>query len=161
MPMRTDDPMRRAELAKIHIAKKQLCLDDGVYRAIIARVVGKMRSINEAIPDSAALLTKTERHALLKEFKQLGFKPRAARAAGTDHLADSPQARKIRAEWLELRNLGVLHNSSERSLRHFARGVVGVDALDWLTPEQANAVIEGLKKWVARERAKTIEGSAS
>lgn len=59
------DRYRKAELAKIHVAKKQLALDDETYRALLERVTGQ---------SSAADLTARQRDALLKEFARLGFR---------------------------------------------------------------------------------------
>ena len=64
------DHYRNAELAKIHVAKKQLNLDDDTYRAILDRITGQT---------SAADLTARQRDALLKEFVRLGFRAPAHR----------------------------------------------------------------------------------
>lgn len=60
-------------LAKIHIAKAQLGLDDDTYRALLARVAG-VRSAKD--------LTKRQVGAVLREFERLGFKPAPAKKAG-------------------------------------------------------------------------------
>jgi len=59
------DVLRKNELAKIHLAKKQLALDDDEYRAIMLSVTGKQ---------SAADLDWQGRHKLLNHFKKIGFK---------------------------------------------------------------------------------------
>lgn len=60
-------------LAKIHIAKAQLGLDDETYRALLARVAG-VRSAKD--------LTARQVGAVLREFERLGFqsKPSTKRA---------------------------------------------------------------------------------
>jgi phage gp16-like protein len=60
-------------LAKIHIAKQQLGLDDDTYRALLARIAG-VRSAKE--------LTKRQVGAVLAEFERLGFQPKPANKAG-------------------------------------------------------------------------------
>ena len=77
---------RRAELAKIHIAKTQLGLDDETYRALLERVTGK---------NSAGSLDADQRRRVLAEFEKLGWKP-ARPAAAAPHGADA-QRRKIAA----------------------------------------------------------------
>ncbi|MEM7399290.1 MAG: regulatory protein GemA [Pseudomonadota bacterium] len=57
---------RNAELAKIHIAKKQLGLSDADYRALLMSI---------ANVDSAADLDAAGRAHLLDHFQDLGFKP--------------------------------------------------------------------------------------
>ncbi|WP_181297005.1 gp16 family protein [Pseudomonas sp. Q2-TVG4-2] len=62
-----------SSLAKIHIAKSQLGLDDDTYRALLARVAG-VRSAKELSPRQIG--------AVLAEFERLGFKPKPAKKAG-------------------------------------------------------------------------------
>jgi phage gp16-like protein len=152
--MSNSDPRRRSELGMIHIAKKQIGLDDATYRMIVERISAKFRAQPVS---SAGLMDQRERHALIEELKRLGFQPeRVERAGGRkkERMAQSPQARKIRACWLDLKALGVLDDPSEKALRHFAQNMTGVGALDWLSPEDANRVIEGLKAWHKREAGK-------
>lgn len=59
-------------LAKIHIAKAQLGLDDDTYRALLARVAG-VRSAKD--------LNKRQVGAVLAEFERLGFQPKPAKKA--------------------------------------------------------------------------------
>jgi phage gp16-like protein len=58
-------------LAKVHIAKQQLGMDDETYRALLARVAG-VRSAKE--------LNKRQMSAVLAEFERLGFKPKAPKS---------------------------------------------------------------------------------
>ena len=161
------EPDRRAALAKIHVAKKMLRLNDELYRAIIARVTGGKRS--------SALLDTAERGRLLDELRRLGFpsdgprrRHRGAIAAITpasaapvgrathaaEAVAHAPhgaaQARKIWTLWRKLAAAAKLRDPSARGLRQFVRRQTGRDALEWLTAAEANSVIEGLKAWRRR-----------
>lgn len=60
--------LRQANLAKIHIAKKALGLDDDTYRALLARVAGVT---------SAKDLNPRQVSAVLAEFQRLGWQPPA------------------------------------------------------------------------------------
>lgn len=62
-----------SSLAKIHIAKSQLGMDDETYRALLARVAG-VRSAKDLSPRQIG--------AVLAEFERLGFKPKPAKKAG-------------------------------------------------------------------------------
>jgi phage gp16-like protein len=62
-----------SSLAKIHIAKAQLGLDDDTYRALLARVAG-VRSAKELSPRQIG--------AVLAEFQRLGWTPKPANKAG-------------------------------------------------------------------------------
>ena len=59
-----------SSLAKIHIAKSQLGLDDETYRALLARVAG-VRSAKDLSPRQIV--------AVIAEFERLGWKPKTAR----------------------------------------------------------------------------------
>jgi len=62
---KTPEQYRKAELAKIHIAKKALALDDDTYRDILKNVCKV---------DSASKLDSQGRFQLLKHFESLGWK---------------------------------------------------------------------------------------
>lgn len=84
--------LRKAALAKIHIAKSQLAMEDADYRAVLMRVAGVK---------SAADLTPRQIDAVLAEFRRLGFvdranprQPSAATPFGKGAVAARPYARQ-------------------------------------------------------------------
>ncbi len=140
------DLHRRRELALIHVAKKQLALADESYRAILRRLAGV---------ESAALLDDASRERVLAHFKALGWVYKPAKRAGPStgsgrRQADGGQARKIRALWLALYHLGEVQDPAESAIAAFVRRQTSLEALQWLTPSEANRVIEALKSWCAR-----------
>lgn len=148
---------RRPRIAKIHIAKKKLAMEDDSYRALLRRITGK---------DSSTALGIVELDAVLAEFKRLGFHA-APDARRYRKPALHPHVRKVFALWWELKPF--LRDGSDGALRSFVRRQTkcelvpdGVSAPEFLDPEQANKVTEGLKAWLKRERAakKTEEISA-
>ncbi len=148
------DANRRAELARIHIAKKQLGLDDDLYRAIIARVSAKFR--REPVASSAKLEPR-ERVAVLAEFERLGFKPTPPGGDRRDWIdvKDDRHSRKLIALFDEACKRGIFRAKSRRAaLRKFLRRQTGRDAIQWLGPTECNKVIEALKTMIAREAAK-------
>lgn len=133
---------RRAMLAKVHVAKKQMALDDADYRAVLLRVTGYR---------SSADCSDAQLHALLAEFQRLGWKPEG----GTRRTSDKPHVRKIYAIWSDMR--GLLEHAGDDALRSFVRRQIrsaknpdGIGSPEWLDPIDANKVIEGLKAWRAR-----------
>lgn len=62
-----------SSLAKIHIAKAQLGLDEETYRALLARVAG-VRSAKDLSPRQVG--------AVLAEFERLGWQSKPAKKAG-------------------------------------------------------------------------------
>lgn len=138
-----NDDVRRRELAMIHVAKKQLGMEDDAYRALlwsIARV------------NSAADLDWAGRKQLLDHMKKCGFKARPPKKGGGRELEDDPQSKMILALWLQLHNQGVVRDPSERALAAWVKRQTGVDAIRWLRRDQKVALIESLKAWADRTR---------
>jgi len=141
--MNNAKPHRNNQLAMIHIAKKELGLDDDTYRAVISQA-------SNGRTNSAGDLDYAERNKLLEHLKGRGWKNKAPKPQQTRALATDDQSRKIRALWLELKELGGIENSSEAALAAFVKRLTNVNALQWLSTAQASMVIESLKKWVSR-----------
>lgn len=140
---RAEDRRRVVELRKIHVGKRRLGWDDETYRDVIAQVCNGKRS--------AADLTQEERGALLDRMKYFGFVEGASYTTKLDQFDDrEPQARLIRALWSDLTAIGALRDSSEKALRSFIKRTAKSDSINWLTGQQANACIEGLKAMKSR-----------
>jgi hypothetical protein len=136
---------RRAMIAKIHIAKKALGLDDDSYRAVLTRVTGQSSSANCREPQLVAVLG---------EFKRLGWEGPTEQAAGR-----KAHVRLIWAIWGDLKLL--LVDADDDTLRGFVRRQThsqknpeGISDPEWLAPEEATKVIHGLRGWLDRARAK-------
>jgi phage gp16-like protein len=144
------DPTRRAELAAIHVAAKQLAIVDDTYRALVARFSAQRT-------ESAGEMTMGERRALIEYFRGLGFKARG-KAAGARRRpfdkrsggAPRPEAAKLRALWLCLWQLGVVRDPSDRALASFLHRHTGLDALQWADGEQLDTAIKCLRGWCER-----------
>jgi phage gp16-like protein len=129
----------RALLAKVHVAKKVLGLDDDTYRAVLLRVAGET---------SAANCSDAQLVALVKEFEAKGFTAKAKKPSPRP--ADHPLALKARAMWISLYQLGVVENPSEQALEAFACRQLGVAKLQWANQREGNKLIEALKAMAER-----------
>ena len=129
---------RNPLLARIHIAKKELGLDDDIYRDVLERVTGK-RSSNG--------LSATAQKQVIAEFQRMGWK---GFTKGRKR-SDKPYVRKVFALWGELKRAGIWREDSQQSLRNFVKKLTGCDDPEWLDYSQASQVIEALKKM--KERA--------
>ena len=137
-------PPTMAQLAKIHIAKKDLQLTDDVYRDIL--------SLNFEGVQSAKELTVHQAEQLLEHFKAKGWKPKKATAAAPrtkrrdgNFVVINPgptakQQRKVLAMWNSLGyGIDKLHARCKRQF--------GVERFEWLTDSQAlHVLITDLKK---------------
>jgi phage gp16-like protein len=127
-------------IAKINIARQQLGMIEDDYRQMVFTATGRT-SLKEL--DDRQLETVIER------LKALGFKP-LPKAGGGRKPAAHPMARKARAMWISLHQLGLVRNPSEDALEAFAKRQLGCDRLIWARQSDAYRLIEALKAMAKR-----------
>lgn len=132
--------MKNKYIKLIHIAKKQLNLDDETYRHLLLTVTKKT---------STKDMTIWEQEKVLNNLKSKGFKVKSSKK--TEKItATEPVHKKIRSLWLELADAGEVKDRSEKAINSYVKRIVGVEVMDWLNTAQAMTVIESLKRWQAR-----------
>lgn len=152
----TANDQRRRELAKIHIARKDLALDEETYHQVI-------RDIGGAGSGSSADLSPLGRARVLKHFQTKGWKskrrPTEKRVANSGEiLASELQVQWIRKTWSRMAEAGALQNPTEHGLRAWVKSSshryhpnrTGYSATEFLPEWVAQRIIEHLKQWAAR-----------
>lgn len=129
---------RRVDLAKIHMAAKDLGWDDPTYREILWSVC-RVRS--------SAELDFAGRQRLLEHLAKCGWKSRPPKGSAPAGDAQSGMIRKL---WAQLHELGLVRDPSERALAAWIRRETGIQAVQWLSATQKQRTIEKLKHWRAR-----------
>jgi len=134
---------RRRDLAKIHIAKKQLGMDDETYRDMLLDVAGVK---------SAADLDDRGRSAVIKHLRKCGFTStskephgyrsthKSAKASGM-HKQSSPERAPL------LSKIGAILADLDLSWPYadgIAKKMFGVDKARWLKPDQLHKVTAAL-----------------
>jgi len=136
-------PPNRASLAKIHIATKELGIDDDVYRDLLRWKFGV---------ESAKDLTPRQVTVLLNHFRAKGWQPKTKKVSGVSQARLPDNYRKIKpgpaasqqryvlALW---NNLGYeIKKLDARCKKQF-----GVDRIEWVSDhEQLHILITDLKK---------------
>lgn len=131
------NPSRNAELAKIHLAKKQLGLDDETYRSMLWTV---------ARVHSAKDLDSAGRRAVLDHLAGRGWKgkPKKSRAARTTPPADREAlVRKVQALMREA-------NVFSAYVDGMSRRMFQVDRWEWLNPDQLHRLVAALNYHIKR-----------
>lgn len=128
-------PQRRALLAAVHTAAKDKGLDEDTRRDKIELVTGGKRS--------AADCTDVELRKVLDAING------AKRPSGRKP-AESTIARKARALWMSMHDLGLVEDRSESALRAWVKRQYKVDDIAFVRPSDGFAIVEGLKKWATR-----------
>jgi phage gp16-like protein len=131
-----------SSIAAMHVARKQLDLDEDIYRAKLVAITGK---------SSAKDMTEAERQKVLGEFRKAGFQPKPGGAAGRRQLA-GPYAKKLQALWIAGWNLGLVEDRDDKAMLAFVKRQTGLDDTRFLHhADDGRAAIEGLKGWLKRE----------
>lgn len=132
---------RTTELQIIHVAKRELGLDDATYRDLLENFGGKR---------SAGELDAAGRRKVIDRFKSLGFRVRPSRRAGSRPPAPGKMAAKARALWLGLYHLGEVRDPAETAIDGYVKRITGKDSLRFADGEDQARVIETLKQWAER-----------
>ena len=134
------NPTRRAMIAKIKIAQKELGMEDDTYRAVLMRAAGK---------NSCTQMGDGQLEAVLREMQRLGFAPRqSAYVRPPLHFADhGPLVRKI----------GALLAQSGKTWAYadgIARQMFGAASVQVCDAEQMRKVLAALNYQARREAQK-------
>ena len=127
-----------ARLAIIHVAKKQLGLDEEAYRAVLS---------GAGVDSARDITTNAQFNSIMTAFAALGFKSRGAAvkhqsaAAGTNPaFVSSRQEHYIRGLWALASRA-----KDEKSLRRMVRRIGKTDDIRFLSRRAASAVILALR----------------
>lgn len=135
-------------MAKIHIAKKDLGLDDGTYRDVLWRVTGK-RSCKD--------MTIAQLQDVVKDMEKSGFKPKAAPKHGKKPSVvgkREPLMGKIHAM---LTDMGLHWNYAHG----MADSMFKIKRLQWLNDSQLYKLTQALSVHQKREAKKAAKESAA
>lgn len=136
---------RNGDLAKIHIAKQQLCMSDADYRAMLW-THGRVHSSKD--------LDHTGRQRVLDYLATLGFKPTVSKAAKRpSRPTPAPDkmklVRRIRAQLISL------GRKPDEYADGIAKKMFGVDFFEWCNHDQLHAITAALGVQQEREGAPT------
>ncbi len=132
---------RASLLAKLHIAKKELGLDDDLYRSMLERVTGKR---------SAAKLSIKELVSMVEEMKSKGWQATTKPTYGRKPVV-CPDGRAL------LRKIEALLADDKKPWSYaegIAKRMFGVEKLEWCNAEQLRAIVVALIKAAERRDEK-------
>lgn len=121
---------RNQQLSKIHIAKKDLGLDEETYRALLSRITGQ---------SSAKDLDPLQVAKVLQEFERLGWKSKQGRGKPKPAADKAKLVGKIEAQLAEAGRPWDYGDG-------LAKRMYNVDRLEWLDAEQLGGVVAALAK---------------
>lgn len=129
---------RNSLLAKIHIAKKQLVLDDAIYRDMLWRLTGKR---------SCKQMSIKELNSVLRDCERLGFKP-IKQHGRKPNVASHRKAILGKIEAI-LTDLALPWQYAENMAKTMF-GSHGV--IEWLNDEQLYKLMQALAVYQARKK---------
>ncbi|ESQ78489.1 regulatory protein GemA [Asticcacaulis sp. YBE204] len=136
-------------LQTLQIAKRQIGLHDDDYRGILERTVGVRSSKGLTDAQIGKVLDVLKREhgwtpTVIQGGKKAGSKGKAR------PVAEHPTAKKARALWISLWQLGVVRDRSEKALEAFAKKQLKVETMIWADQQQMYKLIEALKAMAER-----------
>lgn len=139
---------RKTLIAKIHIAKKDLALDDETYRDVLHRVTGK---------NSCKDMTLNELKKVIADLKRLGFTVKTVQSK-PEH-GRKPTTTPDREALLDkigamLADMG-LH---WHYVHGMARNMFGVDMVHWLDAQKMYKVVQALAVYQKRHATSQATG---
>jgi len=138
--------------AIIHVAKKQLGLDDTAYRAILS---------GAGVSSSKDIKTDKQFNTVMSAFQQLGFKSTGWVGRKVNTVSGSPGMISKRQEYY-IKGLWTLASriKDEASLRKIIKRIGKVDDISFLSRRTASALILALRDicWKAGFNPDTKEG---
>lgn len=127
------------ELAKIHIAKKALAMDDDTYRDMLNQVAGVSSSKD---------LTATGRAKVLEHLKQIGFKGKKTYTQRPHSADNKAQLLKIEAQLADMGlpwdYLTARQQGKDGKTLSMVERLTGVKRLEWCNKAQLGKVIAAL-----------------
>lgn len=141
--------MSRSSLIKlIHVARRNLQLDDDTYRSVLLRVTGKQ---------SCRELKVGQLEEVLKALEDKGFKRKRPRSPVRRHRETDVTA-KVRHIWHQMHVDGFVRDGSDNALDAFVAKLTvrlnhgeGIASLAWCRGDTLLTVLESLKQWHLRE----------
>lgn len=128
---------RKSLLAQVHIAKKQLNLQDDEYRALLQKICGV---------DSSSKATDRSLRLFLEHCRKCGWQSHGAKR----RVELSRSGKKIYSLWQQLHQANLVQDRSYQALESWIKAQTGVDKLTWLNGHQESQAIEQLKRWLDR-----------
>lgn len=121
---------RKSLIAKIHIGKNQLGLDDETYRSLLANATGKT---------SCTEMSDGELHQVLNVMVQKGFK------SSSSFWGNRPSPSEDKKIYLaKITALLIKHNLPKKYADGIAKRSFKVDFIHWLRPWQLKKVVQML-----------------
>ena len=144
---------RQKDLAKIHIAKKELNLREEEYRSIIE---GVMALHDLAGKPSSANLPPEARETLLDTFREMGWSPIRKQDdpvwKGRYESQGGGKATQKQLDYIAMMEWELSWNDEPKRLRGFIKRTRGEDKRpQYLSNRQASDVITGLEKMTGRK----------
>lgn len=139
-PARDD---RTVQLGRIHVAKKQLGLDEREYRALLVRASADPVTGLGGL-DSSAHMTAEQRNAVLREMVRLGFRADAAQqrkrvfAGCPKNIKAVPLLRKIEALLADGRRPWSYAHAMAQHMFHVTR-------VEWCNSHQLHKLVSALQ----------------
>ncbi|PTP90111.1 gp16 family protein [Vibrio splendidus] len=138
----------------IHVAKRELILDDVTYRLLLANITDKASCSKMGIKELESVLAEMESKGFKRNVNN-NKKPFKKRLSPKSGKSKNTIIDKCRAIWITMYQHGFVRDKSETALDKYAQRILKnqenkVDCIAWCNEYQASRVVEALKRWHQR-----------
>lgn len=132
---------RKSMIAKIHIAKTQMKLDEATYRATLLSITGY---------ESCRELSLVQLRQVLDEFRRLGFKPTNPKGKNYGIKPRVPHSKQALMNKIEaiLTDLGLAWSYADS----MARTMFDIDKVEWLGEKDLYKLTQAIAVYQARKQ---------
>ncbi len=138
----------------IHVGKRELGLDDEIYRLLLDAETGKSSCSKMSIKELERVLSAMESRGFKRQVKgsKTPFNKRLSPKSGKSKNTVIDKARSI---WISMARQGFVKDRSENALDKYTQRILKhqkdkVDCIAWCDEWQAGCVVEALKSWHRR-----------
>ncbi|ANQ26846.1 hypothetical protein BA894_10445 [Vibrio natriegens] len=138
----------------IHVAKRELALEDDVYRLLLESETGKTSCSKMNIKELEQVLSTLEAKGFKRTLPK-GKTPFKRRLSPKSGKSKNTIIDKCRAVWISMAIHGFVRDRSESALDKYTQRILKnqkdkVDCIAWCDEDQATQVLEALKRWHRR-----------
>lgn len=138
----------------IHVAKRELALDDETYRLLLTSATNKASCSKMSIKELESVLTEMESKGFKRKINS-NKKPFKKRLSPKSGKSKNTIIDKCRAIWITMFQHGFVRDKSEAALDKYTQRTLKnqedkVDCIAWCDEYQASRVVEALKRWHRR-----------
>lgn len=141
----TAQPSATQLIKIVHVQKRNMALEDDIYRAVLERAAGIKTCAGATIEQLQAVIDEMQR---MQPRHRGPSRPQRVRSQPSDKQV--AQYNRLRALWISLYALDVVRDRTDDALASWIKRQTGIDAVRWAAATDLSRAIDALRAWAER-----------